>query len=115
MENDLFMPTSTQTYTPASILGVFQNSITVKEEKRLISIKGVYRKSGIKSYKGYYYDKLYDEGGAYCLSIKTHELYRQRITNGKVVCLEGYISRSLTKDGSIQISINLVDLKEQIN
>jgi len=64
-------------YTPASIIRIFNNAISVKDEKKIITVSGIYDKSGNKSYDGYYYDKLKDEGGSYYLTVITHQLKRE--------------------------------------
>lgn len=100
-------------FTPGSIIKIFNNAISLKEERKLITVAGIYRKSGLKSYKGYYYDRLEDEGGAYSLTIITHELKRDKIESGKLVEFTGHITRGLTKEGHIRVQINLDNIHDQ--
>jgi len=39
------MPSNTKdTYTPSTLLNIFSNALSVQEEKKVIQIKGIYKK-----------------------------------------------------------------------
>jgi len=110
---DILLNNDILIYTPASIIRIFNNAISVKDEKKIITVSGIYDKSGNKSYDGYYYDKLKDEGGSYYLTVITHQLKREKIEDKKVVKFTGYISRGLTNEGHIRINVHLENILEQ--
>lgn len=94
-------------YSPSSIINVLNNAISIRQEKKLINVRGVYKKNGHKSYNGYYYDILTEEGGSQSISVVTHEVKRAKIESNKVVELQGVICRKVTQNSAISVYIKL--------
>lgn len=101
-------------YSPAAILNLFNNAISINQIKKLIQIKGVFQSGKGANYNGYYYDSLKEESSDAQLTIITPALIRNRIAPNKTITVVGYISKKVVNIGSrIEIQLNVTDLVEQ--
>jgi hypothetical protein len=75
------------TYSPAAVLNLFNNSISVNQAKRLIQLKGVYIQGKNAVYSGYYYDTFRDESSEAAITILVPSLIRNELKPNKTVKL----------------------------
>lgn len=45
-------------YSPASIVAILNAGIAIKEEKKVIQMRGIFKKEGKQNYGGSYYNRL---------------------------------------------------------
>ncbi len=89
-------------YSPASVLGIFNNALRLPPTVNLILIKGRYAFGGGKAYGSYYYDLLYSESDNGSIGIKIPALLRSKIKNNEIYTLKGFIDKNV-KNSSIQL------------
>jgi exodeoxyribonuclease VII large subunit len=97
-------------YSPSSIVAVFNAATVTKEEKKLIQVKGIFKKTGNANYSGFYYNTLKDEAADYSITLVTPALLHNKLDDNKTIECNGYISRRLDKYGRIEIRFHLVEL-----
>jgi hypothetical protein len=97
-------------YSPSAIVAIFNAATITKEEKKLIQVKGIFKKSGNANYSGFYYNTLKDEAADYSITLVTPVLLHNKLDDNKTIECNGYISRRLDKYGRIEIRIHLVEL-----
>lgn len=97
-------------HTPSSIINIFNNAISVEEDKKVIIMHGIYESKGFKNYHGYYYDQLKDEIGNQSLTIVVPELLRKELKDGYTFKLKGYLNRKVIDDGSIKLNFVVIDI-----
>jgi exodeoxyribonuclease VII large subunit len=101
-------------YSPAAVLNLFNNSISVNQTKRIIQLKGVYLQGKNTLYSGYYYDTFRDESSEAAITILVPPLIRNELKPNKTVTVTGFITRRIVHaSGSIQIQLTVTDLVEQ--
>lgn len=100
-------------FSPSSIVAIFNAATVTKEEKKIIQVRGVFRKVGTANYGGYYYDKLKDEASDNSITLLTSALMHNQLEDNKTIEFNGFISRKVEKDGKISIYINLIELLAQ--
>ena len=54
------------TYSPAAVLNLFNNSISINQTKRIVQLKGIYIQGKGNQYSGYFYDTFRDEASDAC-------------------------------------------------
>jgi exodeoxyribonuclease VII large subunit len=102
------------TYSPAAVLNLFNNSISVNQTKRIIQLKGVYVPGKGTVYSGYYYDTFRDESSDTAITILVPPLIRNELQPNKTITVNGFITRRIVNSsGSIQIQLTVTDLVEQ--
>jgi exodeoxyribonuclease VII large subunit len=102
------------TYSPAAVLNLFNNSISVSQAKRIIQLKGIYVPGKGALYSGYYYDTFRDESSDAAITILVPPLIRSELQPNKTVTVNGFITRRIIgQQGSIQIQLTVTDLVEQ--
>jgi hypothetical protein len=102
------------TYSPAAVLNLFNNSISVNQARRIIQLKGVYIQGKNTVYSGYYYDTFRDESSEAAITILVPPLIRNELKPNKTVTVTGFITRRIVNaSGSIQIQLTVTDLVEQ--
>lgn len=89
-------------YSPASILGIFNNALKLPVTVSIIYLKGKFVMGGGKSYGNYYYDHLYSESGSSSIGIKISSLLRSTIVNNDVYTFRGFIEKKI-KNSSIEL------------
>jgi exodeoxyribonuclease VII large subunit len=97
-------------YSPSSIVAIFNAATVTKEEKKLIGIKGIFKKSGSANYNGFYYNRLKDEAADYSITLVTPSLLHNKLDDNKTIECNAFITRKLDKQGRIEIHLNLVEL-----
>jgi exodeoxyribonuclease VII large subunit len=102
------------TYSPAAVLNLFNNSISVNQAKKIIQLKGVYLQGKGNVYSGYYYDTFRDESSDAAITILVPPLIRNELQPNKTVTVNGFITRRIVNaSGMIQIQLTVTDLVEQ--
>ena len=105
---------SIMTYSPAAVLNLFNNSISVNQAKRIIQLKGIYLQGKGALYSGYYYDTFRDESSDAAITILVPPLIRNELQPNKTITVNGFITRRIVNtSGSIQIQLTVTDLVEQ--
>lgn len=111
------LPTSaaadTPIYSPASIINILANTISVPGTNRIIALRGVYQAKGRELYGGFYYDQLKDEASDFSITLVVPAIIRNQLTNNKTIEVICYITRRATKDGSVILQANVTDLVNQ--
>lgn len=106
------MPSNTKdTYTPSTLLNIFSNALSVQEEKKVIQIKGIYKKENSINYNGYFYDHLIDEIENQLITIRIPEKLRKEFKDGYTYVVEGYLNKKVNKSGHIDICFNAIDIQ----
>jgi len=100
-------------YSPGSLLAIFSANLSIKEEKKIIQVRGVFKKVGTANYGGFYYNRLRDEASDNVITLITSALMHNQLEDNKTIEFNGYITRRLTKVGSIELIINLIELIAQ--
>jgi exodeoxyribonuclease VII large subunit len=102
------------TYSPAAVLNLFNNAISVTATKRIIQLKGIYVEGKGALYSGYFYDTFRDESSDAQITILVPPLIRNELQAGKTITVNGFITRRIVNNnGSIQIQLTVTDLVEQ--
>lgn len=91
-----------QIYSPASVVGSFNNALIIPQTLSLIYLKGRYTSGQGKSYAGYYYDLFYSESDTTSISVKLSGMLRSKLVNGEVYILKGFIEKSV-RNSSIDL------------
>lgn len=91
-------------YSPSAIINIFNNSISVGEEKKIITIEGIYLRQNSKEYNGYYYDKIKDTYSDKSLTLVVPKILRNTINQEYIYLFSGYLSRKISDAGNIQIN-----------
>lgn len=102
-------------YTPLSIVNIFNNAFSLKEEKALIVVKGIFQPGQGKEYAGFYYDSLKEESGQCLLTLKVSALDRVKLKPGSVVEVRGFINRKVDDKGTIKITANVTEVIGQVS
>lgn len=97
-------------YSPAAIVAIFNAGITIKEEKRIIRLRGVFKKTGTANYGGFYYNRLKDEAAENQITLITPAIIHNKLDDNKTIDFNGYITRRIDKNGRIDIILNIIDL-----
>jgi len=101
-------------YSPAAVLNLFNNSISLKQTQRLIQLKGIYVQGKGALYSGYFYDIFRDESSDAQITILVPPLIRNELQPDKTVTVNGFITRRIVNgNGSIQIQLTVTDLLAQ--
>ena len=102
------------TYSPAAVLNLFNNSISINQTKRIVQLKGIYVQGKGNQYNGYYYDTFRDEASDAAITILVPPLIRNELQPNKTVTVNGFVTRrDINTSGSIQIQLTVTDLVEQ--
>ncbi|MCJ8153015.1 hypothetical protein MKJ01_04450 [Chryseobacterium sp. SSA4.19] len=99
-------------YSPASIIGLFNNALKLNATVNLIYLKGRYSYGGGKAYVNYYYDFLYSESDNTSIGVKMPGLLRSKITNNEIYTLRGFIEKRV-KNSSIELIFVVDELISQ--
>ena len=102
------------TYSPAAILNLFNNSISINQTKRIVQLKGIYVQGKGNQYSGYFYDTFRDEASDAAITILVPPLIRNELQPNKTVTVNGFVTRRVINiSGSIQIQLTVTDLVAQ--
>ena len=108
MQEDLKYPI----YSPASVVGSFNNALLISQTLSLIYLKGRYTAGQGKSYAGYYYDLFYSESDTTSISVKLSGILRSKLVNGEVYILKGFIEKSV-RNSSIDLRFAAEEIVQQ--
>jgi len=106
--------TNLVTYSPAAVLNLFNNSLSVSQARRIIQLKGIYVQGKGALYSGYFYDTFRDESSDASITILVPPLIRNELQPNKTITVNGFITRRIVNtSGSIQIQLTVTDLVGQ--
>lgn len=97
-------------HTPATIINIFNNALSLRENKKIIIVQGIYESKGIKNYGGHYYDQLKDETSNQLLTIMIPEILRQDLKEGYTYKMKGYLNKKVLDDSVIQLTFGVIDV-----
>ena len=103
-------PENVNVYSPKAIVSIFEKAFAVPEERKIIQVKGIYLQDGTFDYQGYFYDHLKDEATDYKLTLLIPTLHRNELKHNTTILFKGYITRKLSKMGSIEFHVNYMEL-----
>ncbi len=104
--------TTYQIYSPASVVGSFNNALIIPQTLSLIYLKGRYIAGQGKSYAGYYYDLFYSESDTTSISVKLSGILRSKLVTGEVYILKGFIEKSV-RNSSIDLRFAAEEIVQQ--
>lgn len=99
-------------YSPASVVGTFNNALIIPQTLTLIYLKGRFTAGQGKSYAGYYYDYLYSESDTTSISLKLSGILRSKLINNEVYVLKGFIEKSI-RNSSIDLRFVAEEIVQQ--
>lgn len=100
-------------FSPSSIVAIFNAATITKEEKRIIYVRGIFKKTGTSNYGGFFYDRLKDEASENSITLITSALIHNQLEDNRTIEFNGYITRRLDKLGRIELNINFIELLDQ--
>jgi len=101
-------------YSPAAVLNIFNNSISLKQTQRIIQLRGIFVMGKGAFYYGSYYDSLRDESTDAQITLVVPALIRNELQNNKTVTINGYITRRVVNNASrIEIQLTVTELVGQ--
>jgi len=102
------------TYSPSSVLNLFNNALQVQQSRKLIRLKGIYLPGKGANYNGFFYDTIRDESMDAQMTLLVPALVRNELKPEKTIHFWGYISRRVVNNGGrIEVQIVLSELLEQ--
>ena len=101
-----------EVYSPASVIGIFNNALKLPVTVNLIYLKGRYSYGMGKAYSNYYYDHLYSESDISSIGVKISGLLRSKIVNNDIYTLKGFIEKRI-KNSSIELVFVVDDIVSQ--
>lgn len=99
-------------YSPASVVGTFNNALIIPHTLNLIYLKGRYAAGQGKSYAGNYYDHFYSEIDTTSISVKLSGLLRSKLICGQIYILKGFIEKSI-RNSSIDLRFVAEEIIQQ--
>jgi len=101
-------------YSPAAVLNLFNNSISLKQTQRIIQLKGIFQLGKGGFYNGSYYDSLRDESSDAQITLIVPALIRNEMQHNKTITINGFITRRVVNNSSrIDIQLTVTDLVDQ--
>jgi exodeoxyribonuclease VII large subunit len=101
-------------YSPAAVLNLFNNSISLKQTQRIIQLKGIFQLGKGSFYNGSYYDSLRDESSDAQITLIVPALIRNEMQHNKTITINGFITRRVVNNASrIDIQVTVTDLVDQ--
>jgi hypothetical protein len=100
-------------YSPASIINILANIISIPGTNKIIGLRGIYFATGKTPYNGFYYDQLKDEASDYSIQLIVPALIRNQLTNNKTIEVICYITKKAEKDSSVRLLATVTDLINQ--
>ena len=105
---------TSEIYSPGAVLNLFNNSILLKETRRIIRLRGIFVQGKGAFYNGAYYDSLRDETSDAQITLIVPALIRNELQPNKTVTLNGFITRRVVNNASrIDIQLTVTELIEQ--
>ncbi|MES2275432.1 MAG: exodeoxyribonuclease VII large subunit [Bacteroidota bacterium] len=101
-------------YSPAAVLNLFNNSISLKQTQKIIQLKGIFQLGKGAFYNGSYYDSLRDESSDAQITLIVPALIRNEMQHNKTITINGFITRRVVNNASrIDIQLTVTDLVDQ--
>ncbi len=114
MPEDYPAITSDISYTPASLLHLFNSALAPATTKKMILLKGIYVAGKGTQYAGNFYDTLKEEASDAVLTLVVPALMRNELTSGKMIEFYGYITKRVVLNGGrIEVHANMTQLVQQ--
>lgn len=102
------------TYTPASLLHLFNSALTPSATKKIILLKGIFLAGRGVTYAGFFYDTLKDETTDAVLTLVVPALLRNGLTHNKTIEFYGYITKRVVMNGGrIEVHAVMTQLLQQ--
>jgi hypothetical protein len=106
---------ATLIYSPAAVLNIFNNALSVSQSKKLIQVKGIFQMGKGSLYNGSYYDSIRDEASDAQLTVIVPALIRNELQPNKTITVNGFISKRVVNNASrIDIQFTITDLVAQV-
>jgi exodeoxyribonuclease VII large subunit len=101
-------------YTPASLLHVFNSALAPSATKKIILLKGIYLAGRGVTYAGFFYDTLKDETTDAVVTLVVPALLRNGLTHNKTIEFYGYITKRVVLNGGrIEVHAVMTQLLQQ--
>jgi len=101
-------------YTPASLLHLFNSILSPAATKKIILLKGIYVAGKGVTYAGFFYDTLKDEATDAVVTLVVPALLRSGLTHNKTIEFYGYITkRVVLHGGRIEVHAVMTQLLQQ--
>lgn len=101
-------------YTPASLLHLFNSVLAPAATKKIILLKGIYVAGRGVTYAGYFYDTLKDETTDAVLTLVVPALLRNGLVPNKTIEFHGYITKRVVLNGGrIEVHAVMTQLVQQ--
>lgn len=101
------------THTPETLISTFASALNTPAQHSILYLSGVYRLYSHVAYQDYFYDRLQDERAGYELTIRIPREIRQVVEADQKCLFKGYLSKSVRKEGRIELVFNVVELVRQ--
>src|SRR5258708_5285599 len=101
-------------YTPASLLHLFNSILAPSATKKIILLKGIYLAGRGVTYAGFFYDTLKDEATDAVLTLVVPALMRNGLTPNKTIEFYGDITKRVVLNGGrIEVHAVMTQLVQQ--
>lgn len=100
-------------FSPSSIVAIFNAATITREEKKIIQVRGIFKKQGSSNYGGNYYNRLKDEASDNTISLITSAIIHNQLEDNKTIEFNGFLTRRADKQGKIELIINFIELLAQ--
>jgi len=97
-------------FSPLTIINLFKSAFALKEEQQLIRVKGIFKKTGIKNYRGVFYNRIKDEDSDQLITLVTPADVHEKLGDGKMIEFIGYIGFQVENTGKIDVSVRITEL-----
>ena len=86
-------------YNPSSLIGIFNNALTIEITKKAFRIRGVYIPGKGHNYNGFYYDSIKDESSEGCVTLIVPAPIRHDLTPEQTIECTAYLSKKVQLNG----------------
>ena len=93
-------------YYPSEVLAIFDAAIA-RQQRPLVSVRGIYRIRGKQAFNGYFYDAVSDRDSSQEITIRMPVTLREGLNDGDPVELSGVLLRKIDAKGFIQITLSV--------
>ncbi len=100
-------------FSPSSIVAIFNAATVTREEKKIIQVRGIFKKQGSSNYGGNYYNRLKDEASDNSMSLITSAIIHNQLEDNKTIEFNGFLTRRTDKQGRIELILNFIELLSQ--
>ena len=95
-----------RSYYPSEVLAIFDAALA-KQQRPLVSVRGIYRLRGKQPFNGYYYDAVTDDFADQEMTIRLPATLRDTLKDGFPVELSGVLLRKIDTKGFIQVTLSV--------